>query len=58
MREKRMKVQEIDRDKEFTNYLFIYNGYEEQHNYFNPRIRNKVNELLEYYLYRKNEKRT
>lgn len=58
MREKHMKIQEIGRDKEFTNYVFIYNGYEEQHNYFNPRIRNKVNELLEYYLYRKNEKRT
>ncbi|MDQ0268531.1 hypothetical protein [Cytobacillus purgationiresistens] len=53
MRSGHMTVHEISRDKDFTNYLFIYKGYEEQHNYFNPRIRNKVNELLEYYLYKR-----
>jgi hypothetical protein len=45
-----LKVSELKRDEAFTMYTFIYKGYEEQHNYFNPRIRNKVQELLEYYL--------
>ncbi|MGG0888954.1 hypothetical protein [Cytobacillus horneckiae] len=53
MREAKMKVHELGRDSEFTSYLFIYKGFEEEHNYFNPRIRNKVNELLEHYLYKR-----
>ncbi|SLK42618.1 Uncharacterised protein [Mycobacteroides abscessus subsp. abscessus] len=48
-----MKIQEVNRDDAFTMFLFIYNGYEEYHNYFNPRLRNKVQELLEYYLYKR-----
>ncbi|WP_400246387.1 hypothetical protein AB3U99_06210 [Niallia sp. JL1B1071] len=48
-----MKIQEVNRDEAFTMFLFIYNGYEEYHNYFNPRLRNKVQELLEYYLYKR-----
>lgn len=31
-----MKIQEVNRDEAFTMFLFIYNGYEEYHNYFNP----------------------
>lgn len=50
MSRNRLKVEEIDRDEAFTMFLFLFKGYEEQHNYFNPRIRNKVQELLEYYL--------
>jgi hypothetical protein len=50
MRKGNMKIEKINQDSDFTMFLFIYKGYEEQHNYFNPRIRNKVNELLEYYL--------
>jgi len=53
MRQEKMKVQQIGHDEAFTMFLFLYKGYEEQHNYFNPRIRNKVNELLEYYLYQR-----
>lgn len=53
MRKGNMKVDKIGSDETFTNYLFVYKGYEEQHNYFNPRIRNKINELLEYYLYKR-----
>ena len=49
----RLKVEEMHRDEAFTMFLFLYKGYEEQHNYFNPRIRNKVNELLEHYFYRR-----
>lgn len=53
MKRKQLKVEEINRDEAFTMFMFLYKGYEEHHNYFNPRIRNKVQELLEYYLYRR-----
>jgi len=50
MIKKKMKVFELERDEAFTLFLFIINGWEEQHNYFNPRIRNEVQLLLEKYL--------
>ena len=50
LRKNKIKIQEIERDDAFTTYAFIYKGYEEHHNYFNMRIRNKVNELLNKYL--------
>jgi hypothetical protein len=53
MKQKHLKVEEIHRDEAFTMFMFLYKGYEEHHNYFNPRIRNKCQELLEYYLYRR-----
>lgn len=53
MRKGQMKVSQVGHDDTFTMYKFLYKGYEENHNYFNPRIRNKVNELLEYYLYKR-----
>lgn len=53
MRQNRLRVQQINRDDAFTMFSFIYKGYEERHNYFNPRIRNKVTELMEYYLHKK-----
>ncbi|NMD70892.1 hypothetical protein HHO41_11360 [Bacillus sp. DNRA2] len=53
MKQEQLKVEEIHRDEAFTMFMFLYKGYEEHHNYFNPRIRNKVQELLEYYLYRR-----
>lgn len=51
LRLENIKVSEMKRDEVFTNFLFLYKGYEEYHNYFNLRIRNKVEELLKYYLY-------
>ncbi|WAA08698.1 hypothetical protein [Fervidibacillus albus] len=48
-----MKIQEVKRDELFTTYLFVYRGYEEYHSYFNPGIRNKVEELLAYHLYKR-----
>ena len=51
MKKKGMKVQEVRRDDTFTTYLFVYRGFQEYHSYFNPRIRNKVEELLAYYLF-------
>ncbi len=53
MKQQQLKVAEIHRDEAFTMFMFLYKGFEEHHNYFNPRIRNKVQELLEYYLYRR-----
>lgn len=50
LRNEKIKVSEIQRDKIFTMYAFIYKGYEEHHNYFNPRLRNKTEELLAHYL--------
>lgn len=53
MYKNKLKVRQLNRDEAFTMFLFLYKGYEEQHNYFNPRIRNKVQELLEFYLYKR-----
>lgn len=49
-----MKVWEKQRDEAFTLFSFMYRGYEEEHNYFNPRIRNEVQQLLESYLVENN----
>ncbi|AKP46332.1 MULTISPECIES: hypothetical protein [Bacillus] len=51
MRDRRMKAEKVRSDDLFTMYVFLYNGYEEYHNYFNPRLRNKVEELMKYYLF-------
>lgn len=55
MKQNQLKVEEIHRDEAFTMFLFIFKGFEEQHNYFNPRIRNKVQELLVYYFFRRHK---
>ncbi|MDQ0153799.1 hypothetical protein [Robertmurraya andreesenii] len=54
MRKNHLKVFELKRDEAFTMYTFLYKGYEEHHSYFNPRIRNKVQELMGFYLNRMN----
>lgn len=55
MSKNKMKVYQSNQDEAFTMFTFLYKGYEEHHNYFNPRIRNKVQELLEYYLFKQRE---
>lgn len=45
-----IRVKKVKSDNAFTMYMFFYKGYEEHHNYFNPRLRNRVEELLIYYL--------
>ena len=45
-----IKVERLKSDDAFSMYLFLYKGYEEHHNYFNPRLRNRVEELMRYYL--------
>lgn len=54
MKKNKLKVFELKRDEAFTMYTFLYKGYEEHHNYFNPRIRNKVQELMEFYFNQEN----
>lgn len=49
MKKNKLQVIETKRDDAFTMYTFLYKGYEENHNYFNPRIRNKVQELMAAY---------
>ncbi|MFJ7976043.1 hypothetical protein ACIQZI_10160 [Peribacillus sp. NPDC096379] len=49
LKKENIKVSELKRDQEFTMYCFLYKGYEEHHNYFNPRLKNKVEELLQSY---------
>jgi hypothetical protein len=53
LRKENIKVSELKRDDAFTMYCFLYHGYEEHHNYFNPRLRNRVEELLAFYLYKR-----
>jgi len=53
MKKNKLKVTETKRDDAFTMYMFLYKGYEESHSYFNPRIRNKVQELIEGYFLKK-----
>lgn len=57
MSKNKMKVYQSNQDEAFTMFTFLYKGYEEHHNYFNPRIRNKVQELLEYYLFKQREQK-
>lgn len=57
-----IRVERMKSDEIFTMYLFLYKGYEEHHNYFNPRLRNRVEELMGCYLgahlpHRKSERR-
>ncbi|RHW43156.1 hypothetical protein D1B31_00305 [Neobacillus notoginsengisoli] len=58
MKSNQLKVMETKRDDAFTMFLFLYKGYEEYHNYFNPRIRNKVQELMEHYFLGRHQSRT
>ncbi len=53
MKKNGMKVERLQTDDAFTMYMFLYKGYEEHHNYFNPRLRNRVEELLRHFLYQR-----
>ena len=57
MKKNNLQVTETKRDDAFTMYMFLYKGYEENHSYFNPRIRNKVQELIEGYFLKKHQSR-
>lgn len=51
MKVEQMKVKHIKSSGTFTIYLFFYKGYQEQQHYFNPRLRNRTEEIMRYYLY-------
>lgn len=53
LRKGNIKVSKLKSDESFTMYCFLYKGYEEHHNYFNPRLRNKTEEILCYYLFQR-----
>ncbi|KYC97194.1 hypothetical protein B4102_0849 [Heyndrickxia sporothermodurans] len=53
MKQQQIKVEKIKSDDAFTMYMFLYKGYEEAHNYFNPRLRNRSEELMKYYLFQR-----
>ncbi|MCD7034889.1 hypothetical protein LRR81_11590 [Metabacillus sp. GX 13764] len=52
LKKQHISVSKVKSDEAFTLYSFLYQGFEEQHNYFNPRIRNRVSELMEGYLFK------
>ncbi|MEK3887324.1 hypothetical protein [Bacillus sp. FSL K6-3431] len=45
-----IKIVYVGKDETSTNYLFLYNGFEEKTNYFNPHLGNKVEEMLREYM--------
>ncbi|MGE7601982.1 hypothetical protein ACQKL5_05665 [Peribacillus sp. NPDC097675] len=53
LRKENIKVSKLNSDESFTMYCFLYKGYEEHHNYFNPRLRNKTEEILCHYLFQR-----
>ena len=53
MKQNQIKVEKMKTDESFTQYVFIYKGYEDIHRYFNPRLRNRTEELLKYYLFQR-----
>lgn len=44
-----MKLLRGKMDDTFTEYTFLYGGYEEQRRYLNVRLRNKTEEILTFY---------
>ncbi|WP_019243729.1 MULTISPECIES: hypothetical protein [Bacillus] len=49
LRNNNIKVYKRKSDEMFTQYSFSYKGHQENHNYFNPRLKNRCEELLQYY---------
>lgn len=45
-----MKVFRRNSDDTFTEYVFMYDGYEDSRRYLNVRLRNRTEELLGLYL--------
>ena len=51
MRENNLKVNRGTKDEMATEYAFFHGGYETERRYLNVRLRNRTEELLEFYLY-------
>lgn len=50
LRQNKMKLVKGKSDESFTEYIFLYNGYDDTRRYFNVRLRNRSEELLSIYL--------
>ena len=50
MRVNQLKLIKGETDETFTTYTFVYQGYEDQRRYLNARLKNRTEELLEYFL--------
>lgn len=50
MRANKLKLIKGKTEDTFTTYIFVYQGYEDQRRYLNVRLKNRTEELLEYYL--------
>lgn len=50
LREHRLQIHRLHSDDLFTDYRFIYNGYEDSRRYLNARLKNRTEELLRMYL--------
>ena len=48
-RQHKMKLNKLENDGTFTEYEFIYGGYNDTRRYMNFRLRNRTEELLEHY---------
>ena len=46
----KIKLKKLGNDGTFTEYEFFRNGYSDKRRYLNVRLRNRTEELLEYYL--------
>lgn len=53
MKQQRIKVGKIKTKENLTQSLFIYKGYEEYNDYFNPWLRNRTEQLMRSYLYQR-----
>ena len=49
-RQRKMKLIKVGSDGDFTEYQFVHGGHKENRWYFNVRLRNRTEELYEYYL--------
>ena len=50
LRVNKMKLIKGESDDTFTNFIFIYGGYETSRRYLNVRLKNRTEELIDLYL--------
>ncbi|MBD7984390.1 hypothetical protein H9649_07355 [Sporosarcina sp. Sa2YVA2] len=50
MRSNKLKLIKGKTEDTFTTYIFVYHGREDQRRYLNARLKNRTEELLEYFL--------
>ncbi|GIN88716.1 hypothetical protein J6TS2_51020 [Heyndrickxia sporothermodurans] len=58
MKQQKIKVEKGKTEENFTKYYVVYKGYDEHQKYFNPWLRNRSEEIMKYYLYRRFHSKT